>query len=228
MPIIVKNTTFVGLLDLLAPHSCRGCGRLGDVLCYRCKNYIVSHQLHLCPNCKHPLKTTKCLHCPDLPPTYIVGERQDLIGTLIHDFKYQSVHALARPLAEILDSILPSFSGKVFIVPLPTVSRHVRTRGLDHTYLVAKRLARLRGYEVKRLLIRASDTVQVGTDRSTRLRQATTAYQLTNLPIDPEATYLILDDVWTTGASMRAATKKLRQAGASQITLAILALSRLD
>ena len=41
MPNIVKNTTLPSLLDILAPHSCRGCGRIGNVLCNRCKNNII-------------------------------------------------------------------------------------------------------------------------------------------------------------------------------------------
>ncbi|MBR2767237.1 ComF family protein [Candidatus Saccharibacteria bacterium] len=231
MPIIVKNTTFPGLLDLLAPHSCRGCGRIGSVLCDCCKNNIIKTHVDICPKCKAKKTKAKCSNCPNLPSTYIVGERSGPLGNLIHNLKYQSVRAAAKPLAELLDATLPAIKDKVVIVPLPTITKHIRTRGLDHTYLIAKNLAKLRGknYQVKPILLRNQNTVQVGTDQKTRLKQADSAYKINpRIIIDKNTTYLLLDDVWTTGASLRASEKKLREAGAKKIKLAVLALSRID
>ena len=48
------------------------------------------------------------------------------------------------------------------------------------------------------------------------------------IKINPDTTYILLDDVWTTGASMQSAIKKLQQAGASKIIVAILSLSRIN
>jgi predicted amidophosphoribosyltransferase len=41
-------------------------------------------------------------------------------------------------------------------------------------------------------------------------------------------TYILFDDIWTTGASMKTAIKKLRQAGAIKIIVILLAISRLE
>ena len=231
MPFIVKNTTLPGLLDLLAPHTCRSCGHIGEVLCERCKNNIIFTHENYCPNCKRKNPTGKCKNCKNLPPIFIVGRRDDIIGELVHDLKYNSTRALARPLAELLDEILPVIDGPVALVPLPTISRHIRERGFDHTLLIMKQLKKLRGhqYRVENLLLRAKNTVQVGSDEKTRLKQAESAYELAeNLKIDEDTTYILFDDVWTTGASMKAALKKLRQAGARKIILSILAVNRLD
>ena len=231
MPNNVKNTTFPGLLDLLAPHSCRGCGHIGSALCDCCKNNILKTHVNICPKCKTKKPASICPNCLDLPPTHIIGERSGPLGDLIHDFKYQSIRAAAKPLAKLLDEVLPKIKGKVIIVPLPTITKHIRARGLDHTYLVAKNLAKLRGknYQVKPLLLRNQNTVQVGTDQKTRLKQAESAYKVNpKIKINKTTTYLLLDDVWTTGASLKAGTKKLRKAGAKKIELAILALSRID
>ena len=226
MPIIVKNTTFPGLLDLLAPHSCRGCGHTGQVLCHRCKNDIILNHINFCPNCKAKNFTGKCPKCKSLPPTFVASYRTGLIDHLIHDFKYNSTRALAEPLAEILHHILPSINEPAVIIPLPTINSHIRERGLDHTYLIAKKLAHLRHYKVHNILIRNQNTVQVGSDRKTRLSQAKSAYTINpKIEIDPNATYILFDDVWTTGASIKTATKKLRQAGAKKIIIAILAVS---
>ncbi len=229
MSNIVKNTTFPNPLDLLAPHSCRGCGRIGNVLCDRCKNNIILDHSNFCPNCKKSNSTGKCPKCKSLPPIFVIGNRNDLIGKLVHDFKYNSVRALAKPLAEILHHTLPVINGPVAIIPLPTISRHIRERGLDHTYLIAKHLAKLRHYSIQKFLLRTKNTVQVGSNRQNRLAQARTAYHINpKIKIDPNTTYILFDDVWTTGASIKAAVKKLRQAGAKEIGVAILAVSRID
>ena len=230
MSNIVKNTTFPSPIDLLAPHSCRGCSRIGKVLCDRCKNNIILDHSNFCPNCKTINSTGQCQKCKSLPPIFVIGNRSNLIGKLVHDFKYQSTRALSKPLAEILHYTLPTIDGPVVVVPLPTIHRHIRERGLDHTYLVAKHLAKLRHYPVQKTLLRAKNTVQVGANRRDRLTQARSAYQINSnkIKIDSNTTYILFDDVWTTGASVKAAVKKLRQAGVQKIIVAILAVSRLD
>ena len=207
MSFIVKITTLLNPLDLLAPHTCRGCGTIGKPLCDCCKKYILKH------------------HC-NLKHVYCIGKREGLLKDLIHDFKYNSVRALDSPLAEMLASILPKIPGKVIIVPLPTISRHVRERGLDHTKLIAKRIAKIREWNVEYLLIRDKNTVQVGADKNTRTKQAEDAYMIKpSAKINPSTTYILLDDVLTTGASMKAAKKKLQVAGASKIIECVLAVS---
>ena len=231
MPNNVKNTTFPGLFDLLAPHSCRGCGQIGHVLCTRCKNYILSNHKALCPHCKAPTKAGQCRHCKNLPPTFVIGERSGLLGDIVHDYKYRSIRSLARPLAELMYEILPPTDTPSVVVPLPTIERHIRSRGFDHTKLIAKHLANLQGPKctTKPLLIRTKDTTQVGTNRTTRINQATSAYSVApRTVINPNTTYILLDDVWTTGASMRACIEKLQQAGATQIIVALLSLSRIS
>ena len=227
MAFIVKNTTFPGLLDLLSPHSCRGCGHLGEPFCKCCKNYILKSHKDVCPQCKALKHTKKCQNCQDLPPIYVVAERNGLLGGVIHDYKYYSIRALAHPLAELVDSVLPQdLPSRSIIVPLPTATHHIRARGLDHTHLIAKNLAKIRKYPEKHLLLRNKNTVQVGSDRSKRLSQAEAAYIINpKFEVDSKATYILLDDIWTTGASIKAATSKLQAAGAKNIIVALLAYS---
>ncbi len=233
---IVKNTTFPSLLDLLAPHSCRSCGALGTVLCDCCKKNIIHSHHNLCPLCKTKKSTPNCLNCHDTPDTFIVGSRQDLIGELINDLKFHSVRALAQPLAEILDAILTAElatpNQRLVIIPLPTIKKHVRARGLDHTLLIAKHLAKLHpNYSVEKLLLRQKNTVQVGQGAATRRKQASSAYALNpKIKIDRTATYLLLDDVWTTGASMLAAAELAQKSSIKpkNLKLAVLAVSSLS
>lgn len=218
MPNIVKNTTLPSLLDILAPHSCRGCGRIGNILCNRCKNDIILE------NSNAKIKTPN-----SFPPTFVVGQRIGLLDNLIQDLKYHSVRAVAKTLAILLHQTLPRFESSTTIVPLPTISKHIHSRGLDHTLLISKHFAKIRHFKVEKLLIRNQNTVQVGTDRQTRIKQAAKVYSINpSIKVNPDTTYILFDDVWTTGASMKAAVKKLRQAGVKKIIVAILAVSDIN
>ena len=223
----VKITTLPNLLDLIAPHSCRGCGQLGNVLCGKCKNYIISQHANLCPVCKSEKSTSKCPNCKSLPEFYIIGRKADLLEALIYDLKYRSVRDIAKPLGEILDAIIPTLKDPVYLVPLPTIRKHVRRRGLDHTLLIAKAFKKTRkNYKIARIITRATNSIQVGANATTRVKQANEAYAISpKKTIDQNATYVLIDDVWTTGASMLSAAKLLKKAGAQKIVCIIIALS---
>lgn len=227
MPINVKNTTIIGPLDLLFPHSCRGCGCLGQPLCECCKKNILSNHHDICLSCKEPSSLGHCQKCQDLPPIFVVGKKSSLLGDIIKDYKYESIRALARPLAELLHETLPKdLPENSVIVPLPTATHHLRNRGFDHTLLIAKHLGRLRHLPVKPILERSKNTVQVGTDRATRLAQASSAYAVKkNALVNENTTYILLDDIWTTGASILSAAEKLKKAGAKHIVAGLLAYS---
>lgn len=231
---VVKNTTKLGLLDLLCPHTCRGCGRLGSVLCERCKKYINLQKTVICPLCKSEFALSEemqhgvCADCRNdtvFQGLYAVSWREGALAKVVKDYKYKSVRAASEVLAELIDARLPRDMARVVVVPLPTIGRHVRERGIDHTLLLAKKLARRRRWKVERILARATDTVQVGTSEAKRREQAARMYVAVR-KVDPEAEYLLLDDVWTTGASMLAAGRVLREKGARKIRGAIVEVGR--
>lgn len=226
MALIVKITTTKSILDWLCPHSCMGCGAIGAVLCECCKKDIFG-ALNCCPICHQTMRRGKCEWC-DLPFTgfYMCGWRDEIVGEMVETYKYKSRRALAGVLAEMLDASLPEVEGEVVVLPLPTMARHVRERGFDHTWLMGRALAKMRGWKCEKLIFREKDTVQVGASQKKRLRQAAEAYGIDTKKVRADVTYLLLDDVWTTGASMRAAEKLLREAGAGRILGAVVAVSR--
>ncbi len=226
MGFIVKNTTKCGVLDLLCPYHCRGCGELGAVLCECCKNDIIQENLNHCPKCGKTI-LNKCDECKMLPflVTYVVGYRDELIGALAEEYKFFGVRKLGRPLAEILDEILPDFATEVSIVPLPTIRKHVRERGVDHTLKIARILAKKRGWKVEQLIVREKNTVQLGANEEKRRAQAKEAFSFRG-EINLSRTYLLFDDIWTTGASMIQAGKILNKNGAKKIVAVVLATNR--
>ena len=184
---------------------------MGEALCECCKNNIIKAH-----------KNSKNSHI------YAVSSRNGLLDDLIQNYKYHSARALAHPLAELIDATLPKNLPKnSIIIPLPTATNHIRSRGFDHTYKLAKHLGKIRNYKVEKALIRNKNTVQVGSDRKTRLIQAKNAYILNpKITIKKDTTYILLDDVWTTGASLMAGKKLLETAGAKNIKITVLAYSK--
>lgn len=186
--------------------------------------------------------------CPDCEVPFcwlgVVGWREGALAKLVKDFKYKSVRAAGEVLVDFLDERIPKDFGfldfgvgdasevamregglEVVVVPLPTIGRHVRERGLDHTAILARKLAKRRGWKYERVLGRATDVVQVGTKAVARKAQAEKTYEVVR-EASGEKLYLLVDDVWTTGATMLAAEKALKEAGAKWIAGVALATGR--
>ena len=110
---------------------------------------------------------------------------------------------------------------KIILVPLPTIRKHIRERGFDHTLrlcfelenFLQKRLEKLgMKVEYRDLLVRKNKTVQVGKEKKERVKQAEKAYGIREgVEIENKTLYILVDDVTTTGASL-AAAKKILQA----------------
>lgn len=147
----VKNTTRIRLLDCFCPHTCRGCGRLGWVLCDCCKNDILKAQKKICPVCKEIVADCyqKCPNCDlEFDELYVGWFREEIVAKMIREYKYEAVRAWQEVLVEMIDQVLPrefeSHDKEVVIIPLPTIGKHVRERGLDHTFILASKLAKIR------------------------------------------------------------------------------------
>lgn len=77
------------------------------------------------------------------------------------------------------------------------------------------------------MLIRRGKSVQVGADAKTREKQAKKAYEINpKFKIDKDKIYVLFDDVWTTGSSMKAAAEVLRKNGAEKIVVVVVAANK--
>ena len=210
------------LLSLLAPHYCYGCHKTGPLLCDNCKYNITSEPYERCIVCEKPslLQTGLCTVCRvPYQRAWCIGERTDELQRLIGDYKFQNVKAAYKTLGELLHDVLPELPPSTIVVPVPTVSGHVRQRGYDHMLLIARYLAQQRGLAVCTDLVRITTTKQRDAGRQQRIRQAKAAFLCTKT-LNGEVPYLLLDDVVTTGATIKYATKALQDAGAQTVWVA--------
>lgn len=217
-------------LAFLAPHPCSGCGFEGTLLCHSCKNDILNEPFSRCIACGKPCVETKgiCAICRvPYERAWCVAERRDQLKQLISNFKFMNAKAAYRPLADLLHEYLPELPENTVVIPVPTINPHIRQRGYDHMLLIARQFARLRRLPLDTSLQRAVMTEQVSANRKQRIDQAKLAFSCIK-QLDPSKIYLLLDDVVTTGATIKYAAKTLKASGAHTIWVASLSRQPVD
>jgi ComF family protein len=106
---------------------------------------------------------------------------------------------------------------------IPTVDKHIRERGFDHARLLAKTVAKQRRTIAVPLLVRYTQTTQLGASKVVRMKNMTHAFGIKpNTTLNGKHVVLI-DDVITTGATILAAARVLKDAGAARVTVVAVA-----
>ena len=150
------------------------------------------------------------------------------VRAAIHEAKYHGSERAFRLLGSALADYLRDCDDvghrKSHIVPVPLGKERFKERGFNQAEEVAKRA--VRELEIKidtSLLIRTRETVsQVSLAREKREENMRGAFIVTPKleergRIDPSYTYILIDDVLTTGATLQAAIDALKEAGATHI-----------
>jgi len=149
---------------------------------------------------------------------------------LIHQFKYQGNIRLARPLGlMLLNTFMHFFSpGNIdMIVPVPLHAKRFRQRGCNQAYLLVKDWRRcdptLPPVERDALFrIRRTDP-QTGLGREERNKNIKQAFSVEEDHKTQGKKILLVDDVYTTGATVNECARVLRAAGAKQVDVLTLA-----
>lgn len=211
------------VLSFVAPHPCCGCGKLQGLLCSDCKYDIISDKFLGCVGCGRPSGVSGvCGQCTiPYSRAWCVGERSGTLEELIDQYKFERVREAHRILAGLLADMLPELPEDIVIVPVPTIASHIRQRGYDHTRLLAKELGKRLRRPVAYPLRRVTQTKQREASRAVRIKQAESAFAASK--VRDTATYLLIDDIATTGATLKYAAKTLKDADARDIWVAVIA-----
>jgi len=167
------------------------------------------------------------VHDIDGVPLVVAGEYAAPLSTAITRFKYERRPELSRTLAPLLLGRVQLLTLPVdaVLVPVPLHPRRLATRGYNQAALLAQELARRCRWACEpRLLRRARETEkQVGKSRTLRLTNARGAFEPRRLG---PARVMLIDDVVTTGSTVRACAQALADGGATLVAIAALARAR--
>lgn len=217
-PSYPPPATIERTLDLLFPPLCVGCRRVGRWICERCWDRVSWHQSQACGRCRRPSSRSVCLRCAgaltSLDGLVAVAEFDGVAREAVHALKYNGRHAIAGMLGRLMAGVAPAPVD--LVVPVPLHASRRRERGYDQSALLAGRVARELGLpHAPRALTRTRRTEQQATLQADR-RRANVAGAFVSRPWRGEA-ILLVDDVATTGATIDAAARALKEAGAGKV-----------
>jgi ComF family protein len=204
---LAVNALYARLLDLVFPPRCPGCRARGVLLCSRC--VARCRALRLAEQAVDRrrggalLATAAGLYQYDAP-----------LREAIYLFKYRHRRAMAGPLSALMIEALPAeVSACEAIVPVPLYASRLRERGFNQSTLLAEAVGAVLGLPVDERLSRLRETQhQVGSDSHQREANVRDAFGWGASGAAPRVV-LLIDDVLTTGATMRACARALRAAG---------------
>ncbi len=218
----------------LAPPQCLGCGLEGSALCVAClAAEIIPYGAH-CFGCGavSPDGRTcpKCRKAGTPRSVWVSTNYEGLARNLVKKYKFGHQRIVAETLAELMADTFLAFNSQAgaqkanyLAVPVPTATHRVRRRSFDHAAWLARAIAKKLGLENSQVLNRLGQTQQVGALRATRLNQTEGNYFIRYAYKVKGRNILLIDDVVTTGATLRAATKALRAAGARHVDALVFA-----
>ncbi len=224
----------MNLLDFLFPKTCLGCKKEGRYFCEKCIKDI-KPVFQICPSCErpspfgliHPLCKTRFLL--DGVTSFFVYD--GIIKEAIHKLKYRLITDLKTELLQIMFNewkhkndqmiLLNRFieQEKPAIIPIPLFWQKEHYRGFNQSSIIGEAIA-------KRFNLPFNDKIllrQKNTTSQTKLREEDRKENVKNIfkvSLDIQNSIdniLLIDDVWTTGATLKEAAKTLKLSGAKRV-----------
>jgi len=230
---LLKKTKEI-LLDILFPRFCFGCGKEGSYLCQDCQSCLDITEDIFCL-CSVPkrlvfsrnMNSAKCTQCLSKKLNglfFPLSYQNNLVKELIRQFKYDPfVKELAKPLAELIITHFQLIDKEVWkdkiLIPIPLHKKKLRKRGFNQAEEIAKELANR--LEIPLLLncLKKAKTTSPQAELSKKEREENIkgVFWIKNEHLIKNKKILLVDDIYTTGATMEEAAKILKKAGAKEV-----------
>jgi ComF family protein len=222
-----------GLLAVIFAPGCAACGELLDAptrgpVCNRCWQSILPLTPPLCEACGDPLPSWRIISlplsaCPRCRRSirYVdraraIGEYDGALRSVIHAFKYEGRRSLARPLADLMRQRGASVLAEAeVVVPVPLHRSRLRERGFNQAADLARHLGRSTVSALRRVRATATQTSLPAAQRHRNVRLAFAPTRRIDRVRGRRV--LLIDDVSTTGATLEACARVLKDAGADRV-----------
>lgn len=213
------------LLSLLFPDRCLFCldiipspSRIP--LCSNCR-IKASPAGRICPQCERFYRGQDLCSCntegSPLHSLYALSSYDQQWRYLLHELKYRKRRSLARPFGVWLarEMIEHKYCVPQVVVPVPLHRHREKERGFNQSALIAGYTAKTMGIPCRQLLTKSIDTIsQTTISRKERRENVKGAFSCALLP-SHGSVILLIDDIYSTGATMKEAAAVLQHNGAT-------------
>lgn len=237
METISKNI----ILDLIYPRRCPVCNAVQPYqkgsICPECLGKLKKVEQPQCFKCGKMITDVEeeyCQDCVTVPKSfqrgYPVFEYTEGIKHAIHDFKYKNQQSYAEFFADCIYQYYGRQLEKLQVdglVPVPVHARKRKSRGYNQAELLAKTLGvKLRIPVYPQYLVRCINTnPQKELDDISRMKNLKNAFKIGKNAIELKKV-LLVDDIYTSGATIEACTRVLLSAGAEKVYYTSVAVGR--
>jgi len=229
------------LLDWVYPPRCMSCrnplplekSRLRNLwLCAHCEGLFLPLETPGCEICSVPVKegVSVCASCYGKSFFFLHNRSafayDGLIRDMIHEIKFRRRRHVAQGLGRLwADMYKKSIPTDALLTPLPMHRSKKRYRGFDQAIVMAKAFAEATGNPYCNILERTKDTPpQSGLHPSQRIDNVNGAFKI-KPGSKPGQKYVLIDDIYTTGASLNECAKILKLHGALEVYAITLAIA---
>ncbi|MDE6485218.1 MAG: ComF family protein [Duncaniella sp.] len=200
------------LVDVICPDVCTVCGRRlvdsEEIICLECLLHMPVTGIHGGGLTRLHERVASTRYYVDRAASLMWYFRDSDYARLIHDAKYNNRPKVARYLADMMARELTTqdfFDGVDVIIPVPLHFTKMLSRGYNQAQVIAEALSAVTGIEVKNNIVcRHAHSTQTRKGIAARDANARESYALER-PDELDGLHILLvDDVVTTGATLRA------------------------
>jgi ComF family protein len=229
--------------EVIFPPQCLGCAEIlhpftGQIFCPVCSDKIKLVTGPLCSICgttfsDSPASSHLCGDCLENKTFFSYARSvfcyETFILKAIHQFKYRRNISVGETLASFMAGFsFPDidFTDYSLIIPVPLHIKRLRERGFNQSLILARAIEKQRQVPVNFSLLkrRKFTLTQAGSKRDERKKNIRDAFEVTDRKKIAGKNVILIDDVYTTGATINECAKTMISAGAQKV--AVLTLAR--